>query len=97
MTNYTWTAKDRNGKPVVREVVAATSVESKVMLQEEGCTELKLMSDEISEAVRAGFPEKLVVFGEEVKITAADRLKHHGKPRRKSLRADPYGSGERPN
>src|SRR5580704_9243948 len=80
MTSYSWAAKDRNGRPVVREVLAETSAESKAILEAEGCTELKLMEDEISAAVRAGFPGRLTASGLVVRTTAADRLRHRGKP-----------------
>jgi type II secretory pathway component PulF len=47
MANYTWTAKDQTGKAVVREVRAATVQEANALLIAEGCTDLKLIEDEI--------------------------------------------------
>ena len=58
MTTYIWTAKDKSGKPVVREVTHNTIEESKGVLLADGCTELKLIQDEVMDAAMAGFSEK---------------------------------------
>src|SRR6266403_783005 len=77
MPNFVWTVKGQSGKPVVREVAAATVEESKAILLAEGCTDLELKTDEIIDATQAGF-EKMECMGEEVKVTAEDQLKHRG-------------------
>jgi hypothetical protein len=84
MTSYTWTVRDRNGRSVVREVRANTSAESRAILEAEGCTDFKLMEDEISEAVRAGFTERPIVDGKVITTTAAGRISHRGKPKKLS-------------
>src|SRR6266403_1684690 len=81
MPNFVWTVKGQSGKPVVREVAAATVEESKAILLAEGCTDLVLKSDEIIDATKAGF-EKMQFLGEEVKVTAEDQLKHRNAPPR---------------
>jgi len=52
MPNFIWTAKDRQGKPMIRELSAETIEESKAMLLAEGYTDLELKSDEIIDASR---------------------------------------------
>jgi hypothetical protein len=42
MPSYLWTAKDRTGKSVVRELKAATIEESKAILIAEGYSDLEL-------------------------------------------------------
>ena len=55
MATYTWTAKDRDGKSVVREITHESVESSKAALEAEGYTDLKLMEDDIADAARAGF------------------------------------------
>ncbi len=55
MPNFIWTAKDRQGKPIVKEVSAETIEESRAMLLAEGYTDLELKSDEIMDASRERF------------------------------------------
>jgi len=55
MPNFIWTAKDKQGKPIVKEVSAETIEESKAMLLAEGYTDLELKSDEIIDASRQAF------------------------------------------
>jgi tetratricopeptide (TPR) repeat protein len=52
MPNFIWTAKDRQGKPIVKEVSAETIEESRAMLLAEGYTDLELKSDEIGDVAR---------------------------------------------
>ena len=47
MPYFIWTAKDKLGKPIAKEVFAETIEESKAILLAEGCTDLQLKSDEI--------------------------------------------------
>ena len=80
MATYTWTAKDRDGKSVVREITYESVESSKAALEAEGYTDLKLMEDDVMNAVRAGFTEKPVFRGKEIKVTAEQRLKVRNKP-----------------
>lgn len=79
MPEYTWTAKDRFGNPVVREIAAGSAEEAKSKLLAEGCTELVLKEDEIMAIARAGMRKSYSFLGEKRTVTAADRLKHRGK------------------
>jgi tetratricopeptide (TPR) repeat protein len=80
MTTYTWIANDRNGNSVVKEITHESVESSKAALEAEGYTNLKLMEDDIGAAARAGFTEKPVFLGEEIKVTAEQRLKIRDKP-----------------
>jgi tetratricopeptide (TPR) repeat protein len=75
MSKYVWTAKDKSGKQVVKEVEAETAEASKTVLMADGYSELTLKEDEIMTTVQAGFPDRLTVLGEEVKVTAEERVK----------------------
>jgi tetratricopeptide (TPR) repeat protein len=81
VTNYIWKAKDRSGKPVVREIVANTAAEAKAILTADGYTDLQLHQDEVMAATVEQFDDNVTVFGERVVVTAADRIKHAEKPR----------------
>jgi len=80
MTNFIWTAKDRSGKTVVREVMANTIEESKTILVSEGCTNLELYQDEVMAAATAGMTDNVTVMGEAVNVTAEQRLAQRNKP-----------------
>jgi len=80
MPTFIWTAKDKSGRPVVREITQNTIEDSKAVLLADGCTELKLIEDEVMDAVRAGFSDKCKVLGEKVEVTAEARVKQMGKP-----------------
>jgi len=80
MFKYVWTARNKFGNSVVREVSANTIEESKAMLLAEGCTELVLKGDEISDVATSWRPRPVMFLGEEIKVSAADKLKHRGKP-----------------
>jgi len=80
MANYVWTAKDKFGISVVREISASTIEESKSALLAEGCTDLVLKGDEIMDAATAGMPRSVRFLGEEHKVTEAEKLKHRGNP-----------------
>jgi tetratricopeptide (TPR) repeat protein len=79
MTNYVWTAKDKFGITVVKEVTANSAKDAENILLAEGYTELVLKEDEVVSAVVAGFSSKTKMFGEEIKVTAEQRLKHRDK------------------
>ncbi len=80
MTVFAWTVKDKSGRPMVREVPAETVAEAKQILLAEGCTDLVLREDEIMAAATASMRANSPFSGEEIEVTAADRLKYRGKP-----------------
>jgi tetratricopeptide (TPR) repeat protein len=80
MPNFVWTAKNKFGNSVVREISADSSEQAKTQLLAEGCTEIELKENEINDAAVAGFTDKTVVLGEEVRVTFEQRLKQRGKP-----------------
>jgi len=80
MPDYVWTAKDKLGKPVVKEITANTANEAMAMLLADGYSDLKLREEEIMAIARAGFPAQIKAFGEEIKVTAENRLKSHDNP-----------------
>ena len=80
MTNYAWTARDPSGKTVVEEVAAESAAEAEKLLRARGYSDLVLKEDDVAAAVQAGFSGQPTFFGEEIKVTAADRLKHRDNP-----------------
>jgi tetratricopeptide (TPR) repeat protein len=76
MANYVWTARDRSGQNVVKEIQADTAEEAQSILLAEGYSALVLKEDDVISAVNAGFSDRPTIFGEEIKVTAKDRLKH---------------------
>src|SRR3984885_5736796 len=80
MTNYVWSATDKSGKKVIREIEAATAEDAKFVLQSQGHSNLELKEDEIVSAALAGFPKRENTFGAEIKVTAEERLKHRDDP-----------------
>jgi hypothetical protein len=80
MPNYVWTAKDKLGKTVVKEITANTASEAQAILVADGFFDLKLKEDEIMTIVQAGFSERPKMFGEEIKATTEDRLKAQDNP-----------------
>jgi len=79
MPNYVWTVKNQYGEKQVREVAADTVEQSKAKLLGDGCTDLELMDAEIADALNTGRPAPKF-FGQELKITAKQRLQHRNKP-----------------
>ena len=79
MPNFVWPAKNKSGNSVVREISADSAEQAKTQLLAEGCTEIELKENEVIAAIRTGF-HKTKLFGEELKITAQDRVKHRNKP-----------------
>lgn len=79
MTNYVWTARDPSGSSVVKEIAAESAAEAESLLRASGYTDLVLKEDDVIAAVAAGFSERPTFFGEEIKVTAAGRLKHRDK------------------
>jgi hypothetical protein len=80
MPIFVWTAKDKFGNPVVRELSTPTVGQSKQLLLDEGHTDLVLKQDEIMAAMAESFTEKVMVFGEEIQVTATERLKYRDQP-----------------
>lgn len=78
MNNFTWSARDKSGRQVIREIAAETSEESRRILIAQGYTDPVLKEDEISHAALAGFG-RTQVMGEEITVTAEQRLKHRDK------------------
>jgi tetratricopeptide (TPR) repeat protein len=76
MTNYVWTARDPSGKTVVEEIAAESAAEAEKLLRARGYSDLVLKEDDVIAAVNAGFSDRPTIFGEEIKATATDRLKH---------------------
>lgn len=87
MPIYVWTAQDRSGVKIVREVRADNIESSKKILVDEGCINLALHEDDIIAAAHGGFPDKVQFLGEEITVTGADRLKHMDKPRMSYLQS----------
>jgi tetratricopeptide (TPR) repeat protein len=77
MATYVWTAKDQSGQTVVKEVAANTANDAQNILLSEGYTDLVLKEDDVISAVRAGFSDRPTLFGEEIKVTAKERIKHY--------------------
>lgn len=80
MPNYTWSVRDKSGKLVIQEIEAANADDAKYILLARGYAELELKEDDVAAAVQAGFSNTPKFLGEEIKVTAADRLKHRDKP-----------------
>jgi len=80
MPDYVWTAKDKLGKTVVKEITANTANEAKAILSADGYSDLELKEEEVMFAARAGFSDKPKFLGEEIKVTAEQRLQHRDDP-----------------
>lgn len=80
MPNYVWTAKNKFGQTVVKEINASTASEAQAILLADGFSELKLREEEVMDVARAGFSDRPKFFGEEIKITAEQRLKAQDNP-----------------
>ena len=80
MTIYVWTAKNQFGHIVVREVAAESAEAAKTILLAQGYSEPVLKEDDIIAAARPGFPEKITVLGEEVKVSLEERIKGYDAP-----------------
>ncbi len=80
MTNYVWLATDKSGKKVIREIEAATAEDAKFVLLAQGYSNLELKEDEVTSAVLAGFTKRENAFGQEIRVTAEERLKHRDNP-----------------
>lgn len=72
MPDYLWTGKDKFGNSFTERVNADTTTQAKKLLDERGCTELKLHTDDFAEAGRAQFDQQS-------KLSAADQLKFQSK------------------
>ena len=70
MTNYVWSATDKSGKKVIREIEAATAEDAKFVLLAQGYSNLELKEDEVTSAVLAGFTKRENAFGQEIRVTA---------------------------
>jgi tetratricopeptide (TPR) repeat protein len=80
MSNYVWSTKDKSGQKVIKEIEAETAEDAKFILLAQGYSDLELKEDEVGSAAIAGFPKTVKAFGEEIKVTAEERLKHRDNP-----------------
>jgi tetratricopeptide (TPR) repeat protein len=80
MTNYVWSATDKSGKKVIKEIKAATAEDARFVLLSQGFLSLELKEDEVISAVLAGYPKRQNRFGAEIKVTAEARLEHRDDP-----------------
>lgn len=71
---YTWSATDQYGLKMIKEVEAETAQEAKEILLANGYSNLELKVDDIMAIAQKGFPENVTVLGEEVKVTAQQRV-----------------------
>ena len=81
MTNYVWSAKDKSGQKVIREIEAATANDAKYVLLAQGYSDLELKLDDVDSTVQAGFPTRENAFGAKIKVAAAERLRHRDNPK----------------
>jgi hypothetical protein len=77
---YAWSAQDKSGKTVIVEISAHTVQEAKAALLAEGYSDLVLKEEEIGNITSASFQKNQTFLGEEIKVTAKDRLKHRDDP-----------------
>lgn len=80
MTNYVWSATDKSGQKVIKEIEAASAEDAKFVLLAQGYSNLELKEDEVVSAAVAGFSKRENAFGAEIKVTAEQRLKHRDDP-----------------
>ena len=80
MTNYVWAATDKSGRKVIKEIEAANAEDAKYILLAQGYADLELKEDEVISAANAGFSDRPTMFGEELRVTAEERLKHRDDP-----------------
>jgi tetratricopeptide (TPR) repeat protein len=80
MTNYVWSATDKSGQKVIREIEAATANDAKYVLLAQGYSDLELKLDDVDSTVQAGFPTRENAFGAKIKVAAAERLRHRDNP-----------------
>jgi tetratricopeptide (TPR) repeat protein len=66
MNTYTWSAKDRYGQSVIKEVQANTSAEARDSLLAKGFSELELKEDEVGSIARKGFSKDVQFLGQPV-------------------------------
>src|SRR2546421_1439633 len=78
MTNFVWTAKDKAGTTIVREVPAETVAQSKAILLAQGVTDVALIEEEVAQAACAPLNKPTMFLGEDLnaKVTPPDRLKY---------------------
>jgi tetratricopeptide (TPR) repeat protein len=74
MPTYAWTARDKSGARVFHEIEAASVQQSRDFLLAAGCTDLELQEDEILAQTNIAMGDKAEFLGEEIKVTAKDRV-----------------------
>lgn len=80
MTSYIWSATDKSGLRVIKELDAATPEDAKYVLLAQGYSDLELKTNELTSAIRASFPKRKNQFGQELKEKPEDWLKHRDDP-----------------
>ena len=80
MPTYAWTAKDKSGAPVFREIEAASVQESRDALLDEGCTNLALQEEDVLSEVNIAMGDRAEFLGEEIRVTARDRVQVRSQP-----------------
>ena len=80
MPTYAWTAKDKSGAKVFREIEATTVQDSRAVLLAEGCTELVLQEDDVLSQVGVAMGDKVEFLGEEIRTSAQDRIHQRTQP-----------------
>lgn len=96
MPSYTWTAKNKAGEIVVKEIEAETASAAQAVLLARGYSDLVLKEDDVMATARSGFAKRQDFHGNEIKPTAAARLQHMADPTvtfwdvlRKGIKSDP--------
>jgi tetratricopeptide (TPR) repeat protein len=88
MPNYIWKAIDHLGNSVVVESFAESASESKSVLERRGYARLELYQDDIGDAASAGMlSQPVTVLGQEIEVSAADRIQQLDKPQMTMWRA----------
>lgn len=78
---YTWSAKDKSGQTVIREIQAETGEQSKAILVAEGYTDMELKEDEVASVARASLKNDAGFLSRAITMTAEDRLKPRDNPK----------------
>lgn len=79
MPVFAWTAKNKFGLPMVREISADTAEQARAQLIAEGCTHIALRENEVMTTVTGAIP-KPKYFGKDLPVTAEARLQVRNKP-----------------
>ena len=96
MPSFTWTAKNKSGEIVIKEIEAETASAAQAVLLARGYSDLVLKEDDVMAVARSGFSKPKDSQGNEIKPTASARLHHMAYPTvtfwdvlRKGIKSDP--------